>query len=245
MEPASQIVIGPDGTVLAATGQLPPGLLDDARLEDCEGLLPQIRKAGHALLDQLRRSGDRIAITTVVLDGGTRTVQLVAVEALAIRRTPTDLRALLTSKLGVISFQAAAADVSLSVVVADGVPPVVHLDSDKVAWAITTLVGNALRYVRTGSRRLPGGTIQVRAGFDPASSRLAIEVEDDGPGIPADTVKRLFRRDGLNVQGAGLALVLISDICAAHGGAVEVRSHTDGSDHGTAVRLALRIPMAR
>ena len=237
MEPDSQIVIGPDGTVLAATGQLPSGLVD-ARLEDCEGLSREIREAGKALLHQLRRSGDRIAIQTVTLDGGARTVRLVGIEALAIRRTPTDVRALLASKLGVISFQAATADVTLSVVVADEVPPVVDLDSDKVGWAITTLVGNALRYVRSGSRRMPGGTIHVRAGVDSAGPQVTIEVQDDGPGIPADTVKRLFRRDGLNVRGAGLALLLISDICAAHGGAVEIRSNTDGPEHGTAVRLS-------
>jgi signal transduction histidine kinase len=237
MEPDSQIVIGPDGTVLAATGQLPSGLVD-ARLEECESLSHEVREGGKALLHQLRRSGDRIAIQTVALDGGARTVQLVAIEALAIRRTPTDLRALLTSKLGVLSFQAATADVTLSIVVSDEVPSVVDLDSDKVAWAITTLVGNALRYVRSGSRLMPGGTIHVRADFDTAGSQVTLEVQDDGPGIPADTVTRLFRRDGLNVQGAGLALLLISDICAAHGGAVEVRSNTDRLEHGTAVRLA-------
>jgi signal transduction histidine kinase len=237
MEPDSQIVIGPDGTVLAASGQLPSGLVD-VRLEECEGLSKEIREGAKALLHELRRSGDRIALQTVALDSGARTEQLVAIEALAVRRTPTDVRALLTSKLGVLSFQAATADVTLSIVVADQMPPVVHLDSDKVGWAITTLVGNALRYVRSGSRRMPGGTIHVRAGFDPAGSRVTIEVQDDGPGIPADTVTRLFRRDGLNVRGAGLALLLISDICAAHGGAVEIRSNTDGPEHGTAVRLS-------
>jgi signal transduction histidine kinase len=49
----------------------------------------------------------------------------------------------------------------------------------------------------------------------------------------------LFRRDGLNVRGAGLALLVISDICAAHGGIVDVRSNTDVSGHGTIVRMTL------
>jgi signal transduction histidine kinase len=62
-------------------------------------------------------------------------------------------------------------------------------------------------------------------------------VQDDGPGVPAGTVAQLFRRDGLNVQGAGLALLMISDVCAAHGGTVDVRSNTDASGHGTTVRM--------
>ena len=237
MEDDAQIVLGPDGTVLAATGHVPPGLVD-VRLEDCQELSREVREAGKALLQQLRRSGDRVAIQIVALDGGRRPVHLVAIDALAIRRTATDIRALLTSKLDVLLSQAGALDVTLSVVVADDVPAVVQLDPEKVAWAVTTLVGNALRYVRSGSRRIPRGTITVRVGFDPVSSQVVIEVQDDGPGIPADTVARLFKRDGLNVRGAGLALLLISDICAAHGGSVDVRSHTDVSKHGTTVRLS-------
>jgi signal transduction histidine kinase len=211
----------------------------DVRLEDCEGLPREIRDTGKALLEQLRRSGNRVVIQTVADHGGGRVVQLVAIEALAFRRTATDVRALLSSKLGVIAFQAAAAFVTLNVVIADEVPAVVHVDSEKVAWAVTTLVGNALRYVRSGSRQMGGGAITVYAGFDPTSTQVTIEVGDDGPGIPADTVTRLFRRDGLNVRGAGLALLLISDICAAHGGTVDVRSNTDVSDHGTIVRMTL------
>jgi signal transduction histidine kinase len=236
MEHDSQIVIGPDGTVLAATGELPPGLVD-VNLENCEGLSREIRDAGQALLGQLSCSRGRVLSQRVAFDGGSRSVQLVAIEALAIRRTATDLRTLLSSKLAVIASQAAAADVTLSVAVADDVPTVVHLDSEKIAWAVTTLVGNALRYVKSGSRRMAGGTIAVHVTLDPKRGQVTIEVTDDGPGIPADTVTRLFRRDGLDVRGAGLALLLMSDICAAHGGTIEVRSSIANVDHGTAVRL--------
>jgi signal transduction histidine kinase len=166
-------------------------------------------------------------------------IQLIAIEAMAIRRTATDVRTLLASKLAVISSQAAAADVKLTIMVDDDVPAVVRWDSEKVAWSVTTLVGNALRYIRAGSRRMSAGKIDVRVAFDSARSQVAIDGHDDGLGIPADTVARLFRRDGLNVQGAGLAILLMSDICAAHGGTVDVRSSTDPSDHGTTIRLTL------
>jgi signal transduction histidine kinase len=236
LEPDSQIVIGPDGTVLAVAGHVPPDLAD-VRLDDCASLPGEIREAAKALALRLRDSETRVVTQTVALQGAGPSVLLVAIEALVIRRRATDVRALLTSKLAVISFQAAAADVMLRIEVADDVPALVHLDSEKVAWAVTTLVGNALRYVRAGSRRMPGGTIGVQTKYDPATSEVTIEVNDDGPGIPADTVSRLFKRDGLNVQGAGLALPLISDIMAAHGGRVGVRSKTDSFSHGTTIRL--------
>src|ERR1700720_212831 len=112
--PESQIVIGSDGTVLGATADLPGGLVD-ARLEECQALPREVREAGAALLHALHRSGTRVAVRTVTLDDGPQTVHVLAIEALAIRRMATDLRALLASKLGVISFQAAAVDVTLSV----------------------------------------------------------------------------------------------------------------------------------
>jgi signal transduction histidine kinase len=243
MEDDSHILIGPDGTVLAAAGNLPPGLVD-AHLGSCESLSQSIRDAGTALLSELRASRNRMAVRQVPIDDSGRSVQLIAIEALAIRRTSTDVRVLFSSKLAVVSSQAAAADVTLRIVVADDFPAVIDLDSEKLAWAVTTLVGNALRYVQSGLRRLTGGTITVRATFDAPRSQAIIEVEDDGPGIPADTVRRLFKRDGLNVRGSGLALLVMSDMCAAHGGTIEVRSRI-GTDHGTTVRLTLSTPTHR
>jgi signal transduction histidine kinase len=231
-----QIVIGPDGTVIAASGDLPPGIVD-VRLENCNALPRAVREAGQALLQQLIRSGNRVESQIVTFDDAERSLQLVALEAMPIRRTATDIRNLLASKLMVISVQARDVDVSLSVEIADDVPSIVQLDSEKVAWAVTTLVGNALRYMRSASGRLAGKAIDVRSAYDPATSEIIIDVQDDGPGIPADTVARLFRRDGLNVRGAGLALLLIQDVMAAHGGRVDVRSNIALVGHGTRIRL--------
>jgi signal transduction histidine kinase len=164
-------------------------------------------------------------------------LQLIAIEAVPIRRAATDVRALLASKLGVIASQAADVDVTVNVEAALDIPAALNVDPDKVAWAVTTLVGNALRYMSSSTRRGRPGTITVRARFDPASSNLLIEVKDDGPGVQAETVARLFRRDGLNVRGAGLALLMISDVCTAHGGTVDVGSSTGAADHGTTIRM--------
>jgi hypothetical protein len=41
--------------------------------------------------------------------------------------------------------------------------------------------------------------------------------------------------------GGGLALVLLEDVVAAHGGRVEIESSTGEHDHGTTVRLVLPI----
>ena len=223
MTATSLIVVGSDGRVLAATGDLPSGLVD-VRLEDCQSLPQLVREAGRILLDRLRAERTRTLSRTLALDGQERVLQLVAVDALAIRRAPVDLRRLLKSKLAVLSSQATTAGITLGIEVADDVPAQVFLDAEKVAWAITTLVGNALRYAQTGSRDLRGRAIAVTAAYDVSASEVAIDVRDDGPGVSEDTVSRLFKRDTLNVQGAGLALLLISDIMSAHSGRIDVQS---------------------
>jgi signal transduction histidine kinase len=175
MDDQPRILIGSDGSVPAATGDVPPGLVD-ARLEDCDALTHEVREVGKALLDELRRSGRRLVSRTVTADGSGRSLQLLAVEALAIRRSPTNLRELLESKLAVISSQASAIGVALNIQVSDDVSSGLALDAEKVSWAVTTLVGNALRYVRSASGRFSGRTIDVRASHvePPRASPLSI-----------------------------------------------------------------------
>jgi signal transduction histidine kinase len=88
---------------------------------------------------------------------------------------------------------------------------------------------------------MPGGTITVHAAYDRTSREVVIDVKDDGPGIPAETLARLFRRSAQQHRG-GLGLSLVHDILVAHGGGVEVRSSTDAFEHGTTIRLSLPSP---
>jgi len=160
------------------------------------------------------------------------------VDAIPLNRTLTDLPGLLGGTVETLRQQAAALDVSLSVEAAPGLPRV-RVDAEKIAWAVATLVGNALRYVRCGTRRLPGGSIRVILRAE--AGAVVIAVEDDGPGIPPEKVARLFLRGAGVTHGTGLALMLIQDVLVAHGGSVDVESHTDAFASGTTV--SMRIPL--
>jgi signal transduction histidine kinase len=160
------------------------------------------------------------------------------VDAIPLRREPTSIRDLLESSLALLRQQASACDISMSVTVDDRVPPRVSLDSDKIAWVVTALVGNALRYVSRGSRVMPGGTIAVRGSYDPVRSEVVIEVQDDGPGIPLEKLRDLFSASA-DRQRTALGLLLMRDIVLAHGGSMDVESQTDEVDNGTTVRVRL------
>jgi signal transduction histidine kinase len=161
-------------------------------------------------------------------------------EAIPIRRAPTDVPRLLRTATEVLAEQAAAIDVGLRLTTAADVPTAVLVDPEKLAWAITTLIGNALRYARPGTRRMPGGSIDISVAYVEPRRELVVTVQDDGPGIPAEKIPYLFERAAGATHAAGLGLKLIHDVVSAHGGAIEVKSSTDAFDHGTAITL--RVP---
>jgi signal transduction histidine kinase len=167
-------------------------------------------------------------------------VREIVVDALPLRRVPTDVRALLESALGVMRRQANALDVTLDLVIEGRVPAKISLDAEKTAWAITTLVGNALRYVHHGSHAMPGGTIKVHVTYDAARSEIAVKVQDDGAGIPAEKLQSLFSL-GADQPRAGLSLPMIRDVVRAHGGEFEVQSETNPVRRGTTIRFTLPV----
>lgn len=160
-------------------------------------------------------------------------------DAIPLRRTPTDIRDLLRWSLEILHRQAEAFDIALQVQVEDNVPARISLDRNKIAWAITALVGNALRYVRHGSKVMPGGSIVVHVAYDPIARRVAIAVQDDGPGIASDRLPGLLDVETTSRPGAALGLVMVRDVVGAHGGAIDIESVATGFSHGTTVTFTL------
>jgi two-component system phosphate regulon sensor histidine kinase PhoR len=152
-----------------------------------------------------------------------------AVESIPLRRQPVDVGVLLELTTEVMQRQARSMGITLALRIDDDVPSTVRLDRDKVAWAITSLVGSAIRHVHGPDKR-----VDVHVAWDAARSTLSICVRDNGPGMSSDHLSRLFRRDAWH-PGAALALLLVEDIAAAHGGGITVKSSTDPARHFTDV----------
>ena len=84
--------------------------------------------------------------------------------------------------------------------------------------ALGNLVHNAIEYVPRGGR------VTVRTGL--REGEPFVEVEDDGPGIPAPERSRVFERfyrvPGTAGTGSGLGLAIVREIASAHGATVEI-----------------------
>jgi two-component system phosphate regulon sensor histidine kinase PhoR len=93
--------------------------------------------------------------------------------------------------------------------------------------AVINLVDNAIKYSD------PGDTVRLEADLDSGkdSSDLVIRVADDGAGIAAEHLPRLFERfyradkaRSRTLGGTGLGLAIVKHIVQAHGGMVAVES---------------------
>ena len=156
---------------------------------------------------------------------------------------PTDVHALLAASLEPLVRQAAASRVALKIAKLGDVPSFAF-DREKIAWAVTTLVGNALRYVTSGdSRDDAGGSVVVHVAWDASAREASISVQDDGPGIPTEKLPFLFERKEGAVHAEGLSLSLVRQIITAHGGRIDVECRRHPDDHGTSITIVL--PAAR
>jgi two-component system phosphate regulon sensor histidine kinase PhoR len=97
-------------------------------------------------------------------------------------------------------------------------------DVNRLDQVLANLVDNAIKYGRTqGSVRVGGKKLD--------DGRLEIFVQDDGPGIPPESLDRVFERfyrvdkaRSRDQGGTGLGLSIVKHIVQAHGGEVRVES---------------------
>ena len=101
-------------------------------------------------------------------------------------------------------------------------------DPVKLSWAVSNLLGNALRYTPSGGR------IDVTA--ERSGQVVLLKVADTGPGIPPEIRDRIFERftqgtvDGLESGSTGLGLSIVKEIVEAHGGRIFAKSSERGTE---------------
>lgn len=117
-----------------------------------------------------------------------------------------------------------------------GSAPVVLGDADRLQQVVANLVDNASRIVGHG------GHVTVSLASRPGVAVLS--VIDDGPGIAAEDLPRLFDRFYRSQStrerssgGTGLGLAIVRAIVVAHGGTIEAHNQPEGGS-----RFTVRLP---
>ena len=99
----------------------------------------------------------------------------------------------------------------------------VEADSDKITQVLRNLISNAIKYSPSG------GAVRIRTSA--AGGRVEVSVSDQGVGIPAEALEKVFERytrledaGSRHISGTGLGLPIVRQIVEMHGGRTWVES---------------------
>ena len=120
--------------------------------------------------------------------------------------------------------------------------PVVHVDAARLELVLLNLVSNAIKYA---DPEKPSRWVRIAPCGASASPTCALEVRDNGIGIGAEALPRIFERffrahtehdERLGNDGSGLGLAIAAECVQAIGGTIAVES---SPGVGTCFKLSL------
>jgi two-component system phosphate regulon sensor histidine kinase PhoR len=193
------------------------GRPDEAtRAEFLEVIHRQARRMGRLVADLLRLA------------------ELEARTAAQVREERVELARVTAHVLETVRDRAAEAGVTITADVPAEVAA--RSDPDDLEQVLENLVDNAIRYgARPGQVRITGRTVE---------GRVRLTVEDDGAGIPAEDLARVFERfyrvdpvRSRKLGGTGLGLAIVQRLVTGLRGTVRAESET-----GRGARFVVELP---
>ena len=110
----------------------------------------------------------------------------------------------------------------------DGVYPLLYGNSKLIIRTIVNLLTNAIKYINFEGKTAPN---QVHISISVIDDRVAVQVDDNGRGIPAKDIDHLFERfyrvdnsGNREVGGSGIGLAIAKEIADMHDGVISVTS---------------------
>jgi two-component system, OmpR family, sensor histidine kinase KdpD len=150
---------------------------------------------------------------------------------IGLERERISLRDLVARGARIFELQAREAGVALETDFSD--VPVITGDPTKLGWALSNLIGNALRYTPRGGA--------IRIALSASDDVVRLSVQDSGPGIAPSQRERIFERfaQGEEPGAAGLGLAIVRDVVQAHGGRIFLESEL-----GRGSRFTIELPLS-
>ncbi len=152
----------------------------------------------------------------------------------------TDLIMVIRDVVEMLQPQAETKDIGLDVEVADSDMIVAETDGHKLKQVLINLVGNAIKFTKTGS-------VTVRCGWlDASMGKIRLEVNDTGIGLRRESVEQIFQAfsqadssTSREYGGTGLGLTISRSMIELLGGSLEVSS--EGINKGCTFSMILPV----
>jgi len=152
-------------------------------------------------------------------------------------RSTVHLERLLGQTMDKLSLQADQKEVTLT---REFAPlPVYQGDVDRLSQVFSNVIDNAIKYTPSGGEVMVTGNV--------LQDRIEITIADNGQGIPAEEMERIFdrfyqvdkSRGHEQDPSSGLGLAIVKEIVQAHGGSIHVSSVRGGGS-----QFQINLPLA-
>ncbi len=175
-------------------------------------------------LNMVRSSADRLLdIINNILD-----FSKIEAGRLELEKVSFDLRDKLDELLSLMTVKAQDSNVTLSLEIAEDVPPALIGDSTRLMQILINLTNNAIKFSEEGTVIIE---VNAKALSSPNTILLQVSVEDTGIGIPSDKQTAIFESFAQadisttrKYGGTGLGLTISSQLCRLMGGDIGLRS---------------------
>ena len=196
---------------------------------------PEMAEDNRELVDDLLGETDRMS---AILSDLLLLARLDA-DKISVSREPFDLALVLSETSERFAARAVAEGKKLEVVHSGKLPA--RGDAERTGQILAALLDNALRFTP------PDGTVTVEGGA--TDKRISATVTDTGPGIPRESLDRIFERfyradthseartRGPSGGGTGLGLAIARDLARAQGGELAAENLPGGG-----ARFTLTLP---
>jgi signal transduction histidine kinase/BarA-like signal transduction histidine kinase len=160
-------------------------------------------------------------------------------------RAMIDLNAVVQETLSLRAHEHRLHNITVVTALASGLPQV-FADAHQIQQVLLNLIINAEQAMLSANGR---GSLVIRSWHDPEHDAVALEVNDDGPGVPAEMKSKIFDPFFTTKEvgkGTGLGLTVAYAIAQEHGGRIHVESPVVPADetvppHGTSFVLELPV----